>query len=114
MAQTSSRPLAASTPAVEPHVRPSGSGITCRSAYGFGRSLTGGMFGLLKPLCAAAGAANASSGSSATITFFCVIENSRSAVVAVEPDLGAADAAAARGAVAHELLHALPRVDLAR
>jgi len=39
--------LAASTPAVEPHVRASGNGMTCRPECGFGRSLTGVMFGLL-------------------------------------------------------------------
>ena len=51
IAQTSSRPFAASTPAVEPQLRPLGSGITCRSEYGFGRSLTGESFTCVIPAC---------------------------------------------------------------
>jgi hypothetical protein len=49
MAQTSLWPFAAFTPAVEPHERSSGSGITRFAEYGFGRSLTGAMFGLPVP-----------------------------------------------------------------
>jgi hypothetical protein len=40
-------PFAASTPAVEPHARPSGKGITRFAEYGFGKALTGAILASL-------------------------------------------------------------------